>query len=696
MTDNFASNQYIKIYSHYNKSFVEIQVNDYKFLYSGVLTIYQALLQKGWYLPRFCFHLKLFISGNCRMCFVELENISKPIVACSTNISNNLVVFINSLISFKSRENILEFILINHPIDCPVCDQGGECDLQDQYVVMGSSNSRYYENFKKSVKNKNLSFLIKISLNKCINCSRCVRFTQQILGNYVFSLMGRGENSSITNYINKINTLNYSEIDLNLIELCPVGSLTKNSRAKKKNFFGALSSKLSSYDLRIWELIDVKFIDLFDTIQPHIRIDFRGSRIQRVIPIVNSDTEEEWISNGVRYFFKNLFKFRFYLPHLKKKNNFVKFSWHNFFNLLKNSYIKLFFFFSQKKLFFTKNINLSKNNLDIYNYNVYSFFFKKFNFFNFNFIAVNKLSNLKRETYFIKNKDLDFLNVEQIFICFLNFRYNFPLFNYKLREKMIFDYIEIFLLGSFLNLNFYFVCIGNCFNNFINFFKKLKLNKNYLFFFNEKENFLFNILNNKNSFYLYNFLKNNKNLIQKENGYPKFLKTNNFFKFFNINFNNEFFLKTINKSNKLLSIIFSTNLLNLKHFNVFMPKKLNFEQNSIFVNIFGVFNNFTYLIYKASQNSLKTDLNIFSFLFKKFNFNKEIKLSTIKNKFVSDSWSYLYYNFTIHESIFIFLQNSVYKFANLYKNFYLINFLLFKSSNNYVELVNTNAMTWLF
>ena len=167
------------------------------------------------------------------MCFVEIANVSKPIIACATLISENINIYTSTVMCYKAREGILEFILINHPIDCPVCDQGGECDLQDQYTVMGSLFSRYYELSKKASVNKNISFLIKLSLNKCINCTRCTRYSQQITGDYSFSLLGRGENSVISNYISK---LVIGEITGNVMDLCPVGALT---------------SKLISYDFRL-------------------------------------------------------------------------------------------------------------------------------------------------------------------------------------------------------------------------------------------------------------------------------------------------------------------------------------------------------------------------------------------------------------------------------------------------------------
>ena len=223
-----------KIHPVFEKSnFLSLSINGYEYYFDKKITLYQSLLAKSWYIPRFCYHTKLLLAGNCRMCFVETFGISKPSIACSTVISNGMAVSTNSYLAYKARESILEFILINHPLDCPICDKGGECDLQDQYVTMGSLASRFYEHNKKSIKNKNISFLIKLSLNKCINCTRCTRFSQNVTGEYSFSLLGRGENSVISNYINYIYV---GEIIGNVLDLCPVGALT---------------SKIISYDFRL-------------------------------------------------------------------------------------------------------------------------------------------------------------------------------------------------------------------------------------------------------------------------------------------------------------------------------------------------------------------------------------------------------------------------------------------------------------
>jgi len=665
-------NKYLKIFNNY--LFINININGYNYIYNNIITIYQALLQKGWYLPRFCFHVKLSISGNCRMCFIELKNVNKPIIACATNISENAVIFTNSLLVFKSRESILEFILINHPIDCPICDQGGECDLQDQYTVMGSSNSRFYENLKKSVNNKNINFLIKLSLNKCINCSRCVRFSNQILGDYSFSLLGRGENLNISNYVKKFYD---SEISLNVVDLCPVGAST---------------SKLIAYDFRIWELIDVKFLDLNDSLMPFIRIDFRGLNIQRVLPLNNPDTNEEWISNYTRIEFKNVFKNRFFLPKIKNNFNFICISWNNFFILFKNMYIRLLKFFYKKKNYFLNYINIDNKKTDVYCYNYYSFFFKKFNINLLNKIFYYK-SNLNRSLFFLKNKDIDFLNINYVYIYNLNFRYNFPLISYKIREKMIFDYINIYLIGSVLNLNYFFIHIGNSYLNFLQFFKKNNYKNNALILYTNLEKWILNLLHDKSLSFI-NLNNNNLKSIKSEVGYFKNIKLNCFKDFFSFRIDYKNVLNK-NKISKSFNLLLNQKFIDFKNYNVFVPKKYNFEQNSIFINLFGVFNDFTFISYKGDHKTLKNDWNILKSIFSKFKIKNVLKLSEIKNVFVSKKWVYTFYNFLISKSMLYFDFNLI----NNYIKFFTKNFKNFKNlelKNNYCNLYEINKITWLF
>jgi NADH-quinone oxidoreductase subunit G len=202
-------------------------INDYLYYYDRTVTMLQACMQKGIYLPRFCYHVKLKLSGNCRLCFIEDSDVVKPIIACSVLINDDMELFTHTQVIFDARECVLELLLINHPLDCPICDQGGECDLQDPYIIFGNITSRYYEKNKRSVYDKDISSTIKLSLNKCINCTRCVRFSQDIAGYYSYSMLGRGEYSEISNYY--IYNLSFSELAANVIDLCPVGALTSKA-----------------------------------------------------------------------------------------------------------------------------------------------------------------------------------------------------------------------------------------------------------------------------------------------------------------------------------------------------------------------------------------------------------------------------------------------------------------------------------
>jgi len=189
---------------------------DYSFNILQVCNLYDIEI------PKFCYHEKLSIAGNCRMCLVEVEGILKPVASCALPITNNMKIFTNSKLVKKAREGILEFILLNHPLDCPICDQGGECDLQDQSLVFGSDKGRFYE-YKRSVNDKNCGPLIKTLMTRCIHCTRCVRYIDEIAGFKYLGLIGRGNSMEITNFLDKVIL---SEVSGNLIDLCPVGALT--------------------------------------------------------------------------------------------------------------------------------------------------------------------------------------------------------------------------------------------------------------------------------------------------------------------------------------------------------------------------------------------------------------------------------------------------------------------------------------
>ncbi len=260
------------------------------------LTLLQACEQAGAEVPRFCFHDRLSIAGNCRMCLVEVKGgPPKPQASCAMSV-NDLrpgpngeppEVFTKTPMVKKAREGVMEFLLINHPLDCPVCDQGGECDLQDQAMAYGKSSNRFVEN-KRAVEEKYLGPLVKTEMNRCIQCTRCVRFTTEVAGIEEMGLTGRGEDVEITTYLNKaIN----SELQGNIIDLCPVGALT---------------SMPYEFKARPWELRKTETIDVMDAVGSNIRVDVRGREVMRILPRTHEDVNEEWISDKTRFVFDGL------------------------------------------------------------------------------------------------------------------------------------------------------------------------------------------------------------------------------------------------------------------------------------------------------------------------------------------------------------------------------------------------------
>ena len=254
---------------------IEVEVEDGS-------TVLQACEQAGAEVPRFCFHDRLSIAGNCRMCLVDLENAPKPIASCAMPAGDGMVVSTNSPEIKKAREGVMEFLLINHPLDCPICDQGGECDLQDQAMAYGRHFSRYDEH-KRAVKNKDVGPLIETIMTRCIHCTRCIRFADEIAGVEEFGAVFRGEHMEIGTYVEKAVS---SELSGNMIDLCPVGALT---------------SKPFAFTARSWELRKTESIDVLDAVGSSIRIDSRGGEVMRIVPRLNEDVNEEWISDKSRF-----------------------------------------------------------------------------------------------------------------------------------------------------------------------------------------------------------------------------------------------------------------------------------------------------------------------------------------------------------------------------------------------------------
>ena len=278
-------------------------------------TVLQACQQAGVEVPHFCFHERLAIAGNCRMCLVEQEKAPKPIASCAMPVAEGMVIHTESEKAKKARKGVMEFLLINHPLDCPICDQGGECDLQDQAMAYGFDRGRYLEN-KRAVKDKDFGPLVETSMTRCIHCTRCVRFLGDVAGVADLGGIGRGENMEIDTFIGKSLE---SELSANIIDLCPVGALT---------------SKPYSYAARSWELRKTESIDVLDAVGSNIRVDARGPAVLRILPRLNEDVNEEWISDKARFAVDGLTKRRLDRPYVRRAGKLVEASWQDAFALI--------------------------------------------------------------------------------------------------------------------------------------------------------------------------------------------------------------------------------------------------------------------------------------------------------------------------------------------------------------------------
>ncbi len=287
---------------------LKLKVNDIDIEVEEGLTVLQACEQAGVEIPRFCYHEKLSIAGNCRMCLVEMDNSPKLIASCAMPATDGMVIKTNTEKVEKSRKGVMEFLLTNHPLDCPVCDQGGECDLQDQSMYYGIDKSRFKEN-KRYVSEKNMGPLIKTQMTRCIHCTRCIRFITEVAGVPELGAIGRGENMQISTYLEQSME---SELSANVIDLCPVGALT---------------SKPYVFEARPWELKKTETIDVMDAVGSNIRVDTYGWEVKRVLPRINEEINEEWISDKTRYACDGLKNQRLDTPYIKNNNKFEKTSW---------------------------------------------------------------------------------------------------------------------------------------------------------------------------------------------------------------------------------------------------------------------------------------------------------------------------------------------------------------------------------
>ncbi len=407
---------------------LKLKVNDIEIEVEEGLTVLQACEKAGVEIPRFCYHEKLSIAGNCRMCLVEMEKSPKPIASCAMPAAEGMNIKTNTTFVEKARKGVMEFLLANHPLDCPVCDQGGECDLQDQSMYYGIDKSRYKEN-KRSVPEKNMGPLIKTQMTRCIHCTRCVRFATEIAGVPEIGAVGRGEDMQITTYLEQSVQ---SELSGNVIDLCPVGALT---------------SKPYVFEARPWELKKTESIDVMDAVGSNIRVDTYGWEVKRVLPIINEDINEEWISDKTRYACDGLSNQRLDTPFIKYNNKFEKANWNEVFKLIKS------------KLENTPKDKVAGFVGDLCNMES-SFIFKEFfdrtlDSNNYECRSSNYFADIsKRENYLFNSSINGIEETDFIFLIGTNPRFEATILNARIRKSFVNNNTKIISLNDLGDLTY--------------------------------------------------------------------------------------------------------------------------------------------------------------------------------------------------------------------------------------------------
>ena len=405
----------------------KITIDNKEYEFENGMTVMQACEQAGTEIPRFCYHEKLSIAGNCRMCLVEMEKAPKPIASCAMPAAEGMVIKTNTDTVKKARKGVMEFLLINHPLDCPICDQGGECDLQDQAMYYGLDKTRYEEN-KRAVQNKNMGPLVKTIMTRCIHCTRCVRFSTEVAGVDDIGLLGRGENAEITTYLEK--TIE-SELSGNVIDLCPVGALT---------------SKPYAFKSRPWELNKTETYDVFDGIGSSIRIDTRGKKVLRALPRINEETNEEWISDKSRFAIDGLSSQRLDNPYAKIDGKLQKSDWDTSFSLIcneimqrgeKNSVFLSGKFTDVETLFAAKKFSDSLQS----------------NYYDCRFDNAQFIENSK-ESYKFNSTIQEIENADAILLIGTNPRWEAAVLNARIRKAYIENNCQIGLIGPKIDLTY--------------------------------------------------------------------------------------------------------------------------------------------------------------------------------------------------------------------------------------------------
>ncbi len=466
----------------------KININGEEIEFEKGMTVLQACELANVEIPRFCYHEKLSIAGNCRMCLVEMEKSPKPIASCAMPAAEGMNIKTNTAFVEKARKGVMEFLLANHPLDCPVCDQGGECDLQDQSMFYGIDKSRFVEN-KRQVKEKYMGPLIKTQMTRCIHCTRCVRFATEVAGVPEIGAIGRGENMEITTYLEKAME---SELSANVIDLCPVGALT---------------SKPYAFEARPWELKKTESIDVMDAVGSNIRVDTYNWEVKRILPRLNNDINEEWISDKTRYSCDGLLKQRLDVPYIKKDNKLQKSTWDEAINLISN------------KIKSIKSYEIGGHIGDLVNLeNALAFkkLFKVLNSQNLEFREKKFYINSSEKSNYIFNTSIKSIeDSDLILLIGTNPRLEATMLNARIRKTFVQSRVPIYSIGNPGDLTYEYTVIGNktddikkMINNEVEFSKKLLSSKKPIVIIGESA------LELKSGKYIFEELKN---LLKKNN-----------------------------------------------------------------------------------------------------------------------------------------------------------------------------------
>ena len=446
---------------------LKIKINNAEFLVKNDISVLEACKYVGISIPRFCYHETLSIAGNCRMCLVEIEKTPKPVSSCTLPVSNNMQIYTDTPLVKKARENVVETLLLNHPLDCPICDQGGECDLQDQTKMWGSDYSRFFMS-KRGVEDKNCGPLIKTIMTRCIHCTRCVRFGSEIAGVDFLGTLNRGTSTEIGSYVSRMFN---SEISGNVIDLCPVGALT---------------SKPYAFKARPWELRSNESIDLTDSTGSNIYVNSKESEILRILPKNNVEINENLISDKARFFHDSLKNQRLQrLFEKSSKSTYNSINWQVFLNKMDSLLLPKN---SQKVTF------LVNEELDLQSFTILKLIANNYP----NSVKLKSVSSAgsKNKNYFINwttNKITDIKKASKT--CFLfssNIRLESSILNTKIRSKVISENFDVISLGQKFSSNFPLKVVNLDLNSILNIFesksflsKLLISNKAPLFFLGE-------------------------------------------------------------------------------------------------------------------------------------------------------------------------------------------------------------------